>query len=95
MRPEDVKPIVWTGTPERAAEIDAYTRVSSLLARWQYNPALHAEARLLVEPEEGDLTASAEWKIVPVGASIYRTNRDEQDSPLRIRPAVTAPFAER
>jgi hypothetical protein len=92
MKPTNVKPIVWTGHPRRAQEIDEYTRTSALTPRWQYNPALHEEARLLVEPVGGDLTRSAEWQIVPEGAVIYREMTDDQDSPLRIRPAVTAPF---
>lgn len=96
MRPDNVEPIVWTGHPRRAAEIDEYTRDSALIPRWQYNPALHTDARMLVQPEEGDLTRSAEWQIVPVGSVISRLVRDDQDSPLRFRTAaaVAAPFAE-
>jgi hypothetical protein len=92
MKPENVKPIVWTGHPRRAQEVDEYTRTSALTPRWQYRPGLNEEARLLVEPVEGDLTRSAEWMIVTEGSVIYREVPEDQDSPLRIRPAVTAPF---
>lgn len=85
VRPERLEPIRWDGTERRAAEIDVFTRNSALLARWQWSPLLpDQEARVLVEPEEDDITRSAEWMIVPVGAVISRLVRDDQDSVLRL-----------
>lgn len=85
-RPERLDPIRWTGTPERAVEIDAFTRNSALVARWQWSPLLNQPARLLIEPDGLDLSKSAEWVVVPLGAVISRLVRDDQDSVLRVAP---------
>lgn len=96
MRPDDTPPIVWDGTPARAQAIEGYARNSALLVRWQWRPGVDETARVLEEPEEGDLTRSSEWVVVPIGATVYRLEARNPDSPLRVRTPRTAaaPFVD-
>jgi hypothetical protein len=79
--------------PGSAETMDDWCRNSALLPRFQAAKTVlgtkHA-ARVLVEPEEGDLTQSAEWLIIEPGDSIYRLKPRDGDSPLRIAKATPA-----
>lgn len=91
--PKPARSMTWRATPERAREMDAHTRNTALNARFQYNPHVSPEARLLEEPEPGDLTRSQEWVVVYDGDQVVRLG-DDQDAPLRVKrkadPAAAA-----
>jgi hypothetical protein len=90
-RPEPARPsrsLRWRPTEEGRQEMDAHTRNTALNARFSYNPRVSPQARVLEEPEPGDLTRSAEWVIVHEGDQVVRLG-DDQDSPLRVRRQAT------
>lgn len=81
--------MTWDGTLEGARALDDMCRNSALITRFQYqgpgNPC-----RVLVEPYEGaPLSESAEWQLVQVGDDVYRLQRDDDDSPLRVHHKPT------
>lgn len=76
--------ITWTGEDTDAPKLDSFCRNSSLLTRWMYDRFLHDKPRVLIEPEEGELT-SAEWVEIEPGTVLYRLNPRDLDSPLRIK----------
>jgi len=82
--PKPKRALVWAPTQDGAAAMDKHTRNTALNARFQYNPRISQQARLLEEPEPGDLTRSQEWVIVEPGDTVIRLGSD-QDAPLRVQ----------
>jgi hypothetical protein len=75
--------VVWTKTAENAAAMATYALKKDLVPRFSWSPILREEARVLVEPEEGEQT-SPQWVMVHYGDRVYRVNEKDPDSPLRI-----------
>jgi hypothetical protein len=81
--------IVWRATAERGREMSVYCATSAPTPRFSWaGPTTRELARVLEEPEEGDLTRSAEWVILNEGDRVYRINDKDLDSPLRIERAT-------
>ncbi len=77
--------VVWHPNRDRAKEMAEYCANSAPTPRFSWaGPGSHEPARVLVEPEEGDLTRSAEWVVINDGDRVERLAEKDQDSPLRV-----------
>ena len=82
--------VVWTKTADNAAALATYALKKDLTPRFSWSPILRQEARVLIEPEEGELTSS-EWVMLHYGDRVVRVNEKDPDSPLRIERKEETP----